>query len=111
MNDELTKVKIKFITSYDKSNRNGTVYTKEAIRNAMESFNRQLPITIRSKEEYSYPIGVTDGTYHCTWNDSTKAVETVIDGCIFNVDADIVVNQMNGSEVTDFRIRALSVLK
>ena len=77
MNDKLTKITLTFPMCCGTPNRNGVVFTEEAIRRAFVSSNPHMPIimqgdTIRD-EEFAYQndrvIGCTDSTYYFEYDD------------------------------------------
>lgn len=119
MNDEFAKITITFPIRCDIPNRNGTVFTEEAIKRALASSNPHMPIvaqgdTIRD-EEFAYQndrvIGFTDPIYYFDYDDETKVYEFTLTGHIFNMAPDIVINEMNDGKITDFEIRSVSILK
>ncbi len=119
MNDELTKITLTFPMRCDRPNRNGTVFTEEAIKHAFASSNPHMPIimqgdTIRD-EEFAYfndrVIGLTDPTYYFDYDDENKVCEVTLTGHIFNMTPDIVINEMHDGKITDFEIRSVSILK
>lgn len=111
MNKQTVKVKISLPMRYDIPNHNGVAYTKEAIENAFGSSNPYMPILMCGDDEWAYPIGVTDGRYYFDWDDKNKVCNVTLDGYMFNTGADIVVNEMEDEKITDFTIRAISILK
>lgn len=111
MNDELTKVTFTFPIHYGEPNRNRTVFTKEAIENALGSSDPNMPIVVRIDNSglNNRVIGLTDKTYYFDWDTKNQVCRATIDGYIFNADLDIVINEMHDGEVTDFDIRAISI--
>lgn len=51
MNNELTKITLTFPMRCDRPNRNGTIFTEEAIRNAFASSNPHMPIIMQGGTE------------------------------------------------------------
>lgn len=119
MNDELTKITLAFPIRCDRPNRNGTVFTEEAIRHAFASSAAHMPIIVQNgttrDEEFAYlndrVIGLTDSTYYFDYDDENKVCEVTLTGHIFNMVPDIVINEMNDGKITDFKIRSVSILK
>lgn len=119
MNDELTKITLTFPIRCDRPNRNGTVFTEEAIEHAFASSNPHMPIIIQGDairdEEFAYQndhvIGYTDPTYYFDYDDKNKVCEVTLTGHIFDVVPDIVINEMHDGKITDFKIRSVSILK
>lgn len=119
MKDELTKITLTFPIRCDRPNRNGHVFTEEAIKNAFVNSNPHMPIvmqgdTIRD-EEFAYfndrVIGCTDPTYYFDYDDENKACEVTLTGRLFNMGPNIVINEMKDGKITDFEIRSVSILK
>ena len=119
MNDELTKITLTFPMRYGRPNRNGVVFTEEAIKHAFASSNPHMPIIVQNgvnrDEEFAYPdehiIGCTDPTYYFDWDDENKVCEVTLTGRLFNVAPNIVVNEMHDGKITDFEIKSVSILK
>ena len=119
MNDEFTKITLTFPIRCDRPNRNGTVFTKEAIEHAFTSSNTNMPIIMRGDtnrdEEFVYfndrVIGCTDPTYYIDYDDENKMCEVTLTGHIFDMVPDIVINETNDNKITDFEIRSISILK
>lgn len=118
MNDELTKITLTFPLHYDTPNRNGTVFTKEAIKHAFATSNPHMPIimqndTNRDEELYldTRVIGSTSPTYRFDWDDKNKVCDVTLTGLLFNMAPDIVINEMDDGKITDFEIRSVSILK
>ena len=49
MKEELTEVKFTISIPFDKPNKNGTIFTKEAIENAINNFPTNTPIIYKDK--------------------------------------------------------------
>lgn len=118
MNDELTKITLTFPMRCDRPNRNGTVFTEEAIKHAFASSNPHMPIVVQggtNREELTCfndrVIGYTDPTYYFDYDDENKVCKATLTGHIFNMAPDIVINEMNDGKITDFEIRSVSILK
>lgn len=119
MNDELTKITLTFPMYCDTPNRNGTVFTDEAIRHAFASSNPHMPIIMQGganrDEELEYfndrIIGVTDPTYYFDYDDENKVCEVTLTGRLFNMEPNIVINEMNDGKITDFEIRSVNIVK
>lgn len=118
MNDKLTKITLTFPMRYDTPNRNGTVYTKEAIENAFGNSNPQMPILaqvgVSRDDEFAYPIercvGTTTQTYYFDWDDKNKVCNATIEGYLFNTAPNIRINEMKDGVITDCDIMSISIL-
>lgn len=119
MNDELTKITLTFPIRCDRPNRNGHIFTEEAIKNAFANSNPHMPIIMQGDtnrdEELTYfndrIIGCTDPTYYFDYDDENKVCEVTLTGRLFNMAPDIVINEMHDGKITDFEIRSVSILK
>lgn len=119
MNDEFTKITLTFPMRSDRPNRNGIVFTEEAIRNAFASSNPNMPILMQCNQcldetlscHRARCIGFTDPTYYFDYDDDNKVCEVTLTGHIFNMAPDIVINEMHDGKITDFDIRSISILK
>ena len=110
MNDDLTKITLTFPMRYDTPNRNGTIYTKEAIEHAFASSNPHMPILMQCDKirdevlscHLARCIGFTDPTYYFDCDDKNKVCNVTLTGHVFDMDAEIVINEMHDGKVTDF---------
>ncbi len=117
MNDKLTKITLTFPMRYDRPNRNGTVFTKEAIENAFGSSPLAMPILINPDESsiFTYRnehcIGMTTPTYYFDYDEDNKVCEVTIEGRLFNVGPTIRINEMQDGKITDFDIMSIGIVK
>lgn len=119
MNNELTKITLTFPMRYGRPNRNGAVFTEEAIKNAFASSNPHMPIIMEGgtsrDEEFAFlderVIGFTDPTYYFEWDDENKVCEATLTGRLFDVAPTIIINEMNDGIITDFEIKSVSIIK
>lgn len=97
---------------YDRPDKNGNIYTREAIENALkhcseivpivECFNNKLPEKI---------IGYTDGTpYAVQADEESKTIRYNIDGHILHGGLNGIVKDRNDKgEITEFEITSFGV--
>ena len=117
MNDELTKITLTFPMRYDRPNRNGTVFTKEAIENAFGSCPISIPILMNTDENsiFTYRnehcIGMTTPTYYIDYDEDNKVCEVTIEGRLFNVGPEIRINEIQDGKITDFDIMSIGIVK
>ena len=112
MNDEMTKIKLTLHMPFDKPNKNGTVFTKEAVENAINNISVNMPIIYRdSKSEYdSKVVGATTGDSHIViWDSENQVCKMTVDGVVFYSGANIVVNKIEDGKITDFRIESIGL--
>lgn len=119
MNDELTKITLTFPIRYGTPNRNGTVFTKEAIENAFGSSNPQMPILVQTDinrdNEFAYHIehcvGATTPRYYFDWDEKNNVCKATIEGCLFNAVPRIRINEMKDGKITDCDFMSIDILK
>lgn len=116
MKPQPTMITLTFPICYDRPNHNSTVFSKEAIRHAFANSNPHMPILMQcstNRDEYlnTRVIGYTDPTYYFDWDDENKECNVTLTGHVFDIDADIVINEMHDGQITDFEIRAISILQ
>ena len=119
MNDKLTKITLTFPMRYGRPNRNGVVFTEEAIRHAFANSNPHMPIIMEDgtnrDEEFAFlderVIGLTDPTYYLECDDENKVCEVTLTGRLFDMAPTIVINEMNDGIITDFEIKSVSIIK
>ena len=112
MNDEMTKVKLTMHIPFDKPNKNGTVFTKEAVENAINNIPVNIPIIYRdSKSEYdSKVVGATTGDSHIViWDSENQVCKMTVDGVVFHSGAEIIVNEIEDNKISDFRITSIGL--
>ena len=119
MDTEMVKIKITFPMRYGTPNHNGTVYTKEAIESAFGSSNPHMPILLRGDtvrdDAIAYfderCIGFTDKTYYFDWDEKNHVCNVTLDGHVYDMGADIKINEIHDDKITDFEINSISILK
>lgn len=115
MNDEFVKVTLTFPMRCDRPNRNGTVFTKEAIQNAFGSSDPQMPIVgqsgMRASEYDDRCTASTTPTYYLDYDEQNGVCEATVTGYLFEAGLNIKVNEMQNNKITDFDIVSVSILK
>lgn len=107
MRDENTKIKLTIHIPFDRPNKNGIAFTKEAIENAVNNAPTNIPIVYRdNKNEFDNKvIGTTTNCPHISiWDSENQVCEMMVDGVIFHSGADIVINKIEDDKISDFRI-------
>lgn len=112
MRVENTKVKLTIPIPIDKPDKNGVVYTKEAVENAVNNLRTKLPIVYGDGEIYQGAIGVTTGNSHiATWDSENQVCNMTVDGVVFYGGAEIIVNEIKDNKITDFEIVSIGLSK
>ena len=114
MRTENIKVKITIPIPYDKPDKNGNIYTEEAVEKAVSNLHKNLPIIYRDNESVidGVVIGATTGNSHLvSWDFENQICNLTIDGTIFNGGAEVEVNETKDGKVTDFKIVSIGISK
>ena len=110
MKDELTKVKLTMNISFDKPNRNGSVFTKEAVEDALCNLHRNLPIIYSDDGANGKVVGATIGESHIVTLDSDNQVcKMTVDGVLFDCNPLIVVKEIEDGKISDFQIVSIGL--
>jgi hypothetical protein len=110
MRVENTKVKFTIPIPVDKPDCNGVIYTEEAVENALNNLQTNLPIVYKDNECDAKVIGATTGSSHIVTFDSDNQVcKLTVDGIVFYSGADIIVNEIEDGKITDFRIASIGL--
>ena len=112
MSEEFVKATIQIPIAVGKPNRNGTVFTKEAVENAVSNIPVNMPIIYRdNKSEYDNKvIGATIGKSHVvTWDSENQVYKLTVDGVVFYGGAAIIVNEITDGKISDFSIVSIGL--
>lgn len=110
MRTENIKVKITIPIPYDKPDKNGNIYTKEAVEKAVNNMHKNLPIIFRDESEEKV-IGATTGDSHiATWDFENQVCKLIVDGDVLFGGTECTVNIDNG-KIVDFEIVGIELSK
>ena len=111
MRVENTKIKLTIPIPINRPDCNGVIYTKEAVEDAFNNLQTNLPVLYKeSADADEKVIGATTGTSHIvTWDYENHICKLTIDGVIFHSGADIIVNEIKDSRISDFRITGIGL--
>lgn len=110
MRTENIKVKITIPIPYDKPDKNGNIYTKEAVEKAVNNLRKNLPIIFRDESEEKV-IGATTGDSHiATWDFENQVCKLTADGEVFFGGTECTVDIKDGI-ITDFTITGIGLSK
>ena len=110
MRVEGTKVKFTIPIPIDKPDKNGVIYTKEAIENAVNNLRTNLPIIYKDNESDAKAVGVTTGNSHIvTWDFESQVCKVTVDGIVFYSGADIIVNEIEDGKISSFEIASIGL--
>ena len=103
----MTKVKLTIHIPFDRPNKNGSVFTKEAIVNAINNAPTNSPIVYRdNKSEFNNKVvgTTTDNLHIAAWDSENQLWKMIANGIVFNSNADIIINKIEDGVISDFRI-------
>ena len=104
-----TKVKITIPFAFNKPNANRTVFTEEAVERAVSGLRQNIPIIFGDGMD-AKAVGYTTGTSHIvTWDSENQICKVTVDGVLMNSGANIIINEIEDNQVTDFRISSIGV--
>ena len=110
MRTENIKVTITIPIPYDKPDKNGNIYTKEAVEKAVNNLRKNLPIIFRDESEEKV-IGTTTGDSHiATWDFENQVCKLTVDGEVFFGGTECLYEVEDG-KVTDFQIIGIGLSK
>ena len=110
MRTENIKATITIPIPYDKPDKNGNIYTKEAVEKAVNNLRKNLPIIFRDKSEEKV-IGTTTGDSHiATWDFENQVCKLTVDGEIFFGGTECTVDKDNG-KIINFEIVKIGLSK
>ena len=110
MRTENIKVAITIPIPYDKPDKNGNIYTEEAVEKAVNNLRKNLPIIFRDESEEKV-IGTTTGDSHiATWDFENQVCKLTVDGEVFFGGTECTVDIKDGI-ITDFTITGIGLSK
>lgn len=106
------KVQLTLTIPFGYPDKNGVMYSKEAIEKAISDFGGKLPIIYRDNDanKEGTVLGNTVGeTCSVLWDDEHQVCEVVVNGNVYYGGADIIANEIKDGAVTDFRITSVGL--
>lgn len=97
-------VKLTIPIPFGHPDRNGVIYSKEAVEQAVNQLRKNLPITY-ADDRTRTAIGATTGDSHIVmWDNENQVCKVVVDGVLFYGGAGICVNEIEDGVISDFEI-------
>ena len=110
MRTDNIKVTITIPIPYDQPDKNGNIYTKEAVEKAVNNLHKYLPIIFRDESEGKV-IGSTTGDSHiATWDFENQVCNLTVNGEVFFGGVEGIVTANNG-KIVDFKIVGIGLSK
>ena len=105
MRTDNIKVTMTIPIPYDQPDKNGNIYTKEAVEKAVNNLHKYLPIIFRDKSKEKV-IGSTTGDSNiATWDCENQVCNLTLDGEIFvsGTNSECIVDREKG-KIVNFEI-------
>ena len=110
MRAENIKVTITIPIPYNEPDKNGNIYTKEAVEKAVNNLHKYLPIIFRGESEEKV-IGSTTGDSHiATWDFENQVCNLTVNGEVFFGGTECIADIDNG-KIVNFEIVGIGLNK
>ena len=110
MRAENIKVTITIPIPYNKPDKNGNIYTKEAVEKAVNNLHKYLPIIYRCESEEKVIGTVTSDSHIATYDYENQVCKLTVDGEVFSGGTDCIADIDNG-KIVDFEIVGIGLNK
>lgn len=110
MRTDNIKVTITIPIPYDQPDKNGNIYTKEAVEKAVNDLHKYTPIIFRGESEEKVIGTITDDSHIATWDFENQVCKLTVDGEIFFGGIEGIVTANNG-KIVDFEIVGIGLSK
>ena len=110
MRVENTEVILTIPIPVDRPDKNGVVYTKEAIEKAVNNLHANLPIVYQDNKNDEKVIGTTTGkSCIVSWDSKNQVCQLTMSGVVFYSGAKIIVNEIENGKITDCEIASIGL--
>ena len=103
MRAENIKVTITIPIPYNKPDKNGDIYTKEAVEKAVNNLHKHTPIIFRDEFEEKVIGTTTDDSLITTWDYENQVCKLTVDGEVFFGGTECIADIDNG-KIVNFEI-------
>ena len=110
MRTDNIKVTMTIPIPYNKPDKNGDIYTKEAVEKAVNNLHKYLPIVFRDESEEKVIGSTTDDSHIATWDFENQVCNLTVNGEVFFGGAEGIVTTNNG-KIVDFEIVGIGLSK
>lgn len=114
MRQENLKMQIALRFPFEHPDKNGVIYSKQAVEQAVSALQGKLPILYRDNEVCpdGKVIGHTVGdTASILWDDDYQVCEVILNAVVCCGGTECIVKGINDGIVTDFEITAIGMSK
>ena len=110
MRAENIKVTITIPIPYNEPDKNGNIYTKEAVEKAVNNLHKYLPIIYRGESEEKVIGTITGDSHIATWDFENQVCNLTVDGEVFFGGTECIADIDNG-KIVDFEIVGIGLNK
>lgn len=106
------KVQLALVIPFGHPDKNGVMYSKEAIEKAVDDFNGKLPILYRDNDlcKDGVVVGSTIGeTCSVLWDNEKQVCEVIVNGNLYYGGTECIVNEIKDGVVRDFRVTSVGL--
>ena len=106
------KVQLALAIPFGRPDKNGVMYSKEAIEKAIKDFDGKLPILYRDNDSCKdgVVVGNTVGeTCSVLWDDEQQICEVIVNCNLYYGGTECIVNEIKDGVVTDFCITSVGL--
>lgn len=114
MRTDNVKVKITIPIPINKPDKNGIIYTEDAITNALRNLHINIPIVFRDNDSEANEciIGDTTGTCHIvTYDNVNQVYNLTVDGNLYFGGLECIVSKSENKVIQDFEITGIGISK
>ena len=112
MRQENLKIQVALRFPYDHPDKNGVVYSKQAVEKAISDLQGKLHILYQDNSvcQNGKVIGHTIGdTMSVLWDDDYRVCEVVLGAVVYHGGTECIVKTSDDGVITDFEITALGI--
>ena len=103
MRTDNIKVTITIPIPYDQPDKNGNIYTKEAVEKAVNNLHKHIPIIFRDESEEKVIGTTTDDSHIATWDFENQVCNLTVNGEVFFGGTECIADIDNG-KIVNFEI-------
>ena len=106
------KIQLALTIPFGRPDKNGVMYSKEAIEKAISDFDGKMPILYQDNDlcKDGVVVGNTIGeTCSVLWDDENQVCEVIVNGNLYYGGTECIVNEIKDNVVTDFRITSVGL--
>ena len=115
MREHMLPIKITIPFPYDKPDKNGHIYSKDAVERAVNTLHKNIPIIYRDNSEGELKdglqiVGHTTGDCHTViWDSDNQVCKMIIDGEVYAGGTSCLVHDMKDGVIHSFEITGLGL--